>query len=184
MRILAIDTSAEQIGLGYYDGNYHVKIVTTDPKSHNKTLLSEIDAILNEQNVTLADIDYYAVVIGPGSFTGIRIGVATINAFAMANKKPVIEVTAQEQLFDGSDKMVLLDCKHGNYYVGISKGGQVFYDCMKKDEADSYDLPEEFLNGVYPGKLLACAVKKVEKGNISKRARPFYIKRSSAETGE
>ena len=48
---------------------------------HNETMLQEIDNILNEHNLRIEDIGEYGVVIGPGSFTGIRVGVATIKAF-------------------------------------------------------------------------------------------------------
>ena len=184
MRILAIDTSASSIGIGIYDGAYHTKKTTPDPKSHNKTLLAEIDAFCRELGTSVQDMDYYGVIIGPGSFTGIRIGVATVNAFAMATKKEVVEMTSLEVLAGGEDKMVLLDCKHNNYYVGLFRSGSVEYKCMKKEETEKIDLPKSYVEGTYPEEMLKLAVEKIEKGETVKRAKPFYIKSSSAETGE
>ena len=183
MKVFAMDTSAESIGLGYFDGEYHVKVTTPDPKSHNRMLLKETDEFLASFGVTVSDIDYFAVVIGPGSFTGIRIGVATINAFAMATKKPVIEITSLEQLSSGRDA-VLLDCKHGNYYVGVFEEGMATYKCMKEKETEEISLPKVYLKGVCPDRMLRVALKKIAEGATVKRARPFYIKSSSAETGE
>lgn len=184
MRILALDSSASSIGIGFFDGEYHELITTPDPKSHNRTLLSEIDRLLTSRGLTVDDIDHFAVVTGPGSFTGIRIGVATINAFAMATEKPVVEMTSLEVVAGEGDEMVLLDCKHNNYYVGVFKNGTVEYKCMKKEETESVDLPKIYVEGTYPRKMLEVAIKKIEKGETVRRAKPFYIKSSSAETGE
>lgn len=184
MKILAIDTSAPSIGIGIYDGQYHTKIIAPDPKSHNKSLLTEIDAFCKEQNTSVQEMDFYAVVVGPGSFTGIRIGVATVNAFSMALKKPVIEMTSMEVLYDDRDEMILLDCKHNNFYVGVFQNGVPQYKCIKKEEADACVLPKLYVEGTYPEMMLKLAQKKAEKGETVKKAKPFYIKNSSAETGE
>ncbi len=184
MKILAVDTSLEHIGIGYYDGEKYTKIITTSPKSHNRSLLSEIDLFLQECGVVLNDVDCFAVVVGPGSFTGIRIGVATVNAFAFALNKPVIEITSLEVLAGDGDKMVLLDCKHNNYYVGIFTEEGTEYSCMKKEKTDQYALPKVYLSQTDPEKILDVAIKKLNKKDWSDRAKPFYIKSSSAETGE
>lgn len=184
MKILAIDTSASAIGIGIYDGAYHAKITTPDPKSHNKNLLAEIDAFCRELGTSVRDMDYFGVVVGPGSFTGIRIGVATVNAFAMATKKKVVEMTSLEVPAGDGEIMTLLDCKHNNYYVGLFHADSVQYGCMKKEETEAVDLPKIYLEGTYPEKMLRLAVKKIEREETVNRAKPFYIKSSSAETGE
>ena len=185
MRILALDTSSSSIGIGYSDGEKTIERITTpDPKSHNKTILAEIDRLLTEQGITIEDIDYFAVVIGPGSFTGIRIGVATVNALVMATKKPIVEMTSLEVMAQNGDNMVLLDCKHNNYYVGIFQEGKAEYKCMKKEESEAVLLPKTYVEGTYPKRMLSVAEKKISKGETVKRAKPFYIKNSSAETGE
>ena len=185
MRILVLDTSSASMGIGYYDGqDCFEKITTPDPKSHNKMLLKEIDELLTEHGVNVNELDCFGVVTGPGSFTGIRIGVATINAFAMATGKPVVEMTSLEVRREEGDSMVLLDCKHNNYYVGIFQKGNVEYKCMKKEETDAFSLPKVFLEGTFPKKMIDLTIKKMGNGEVVKRARPFYIKSSSAETGE
>lgn len=185
MKILTLDTSSASIGMGYFDGeNVFEKIITPELKSHNRMLLSLIDSFLAEHGATVGDIDVFGVVTGPGSFTGIRVGVATINAFAMATSKPVVEMTSLEVVAGRGDSAVLLDCKHNNYYVGIFKNGNAEYKCMKKEETDQIDIPKVLLEGTFPEKMVLLAKGKAEKNMFSDRAKPFYIKSSSAETGE
>ena len=98
MKYLAIDTAGSAVeilincdgNLTYYREN--------EFKRASECLLTAIDEMLDKLSLTLADFDYYGVVIGPGSFTGIRIGVNTIKTFALVNKKPVIAVTSLDKL--------------------------------------------------------------------------------------
>ena len=66
---------------------------------HNEIMLSKIDEILGNNNLTIADIDEFGAVIGPGSFTGIRVGVATILSFRDALQKPAFGINNLDLLF-------------------------------------------------------------------------------------
>ncbi len=185
MKILALDTSMESLAIGIYiDGKKAIDVSTPDPKSHNKLLLEKIENILEQNALTLNDIDAFGVVIGPGSFTGIRIGVATVNAMAMATKKPIIELTSLEQLADGTRKAVLLDCKHGNFYAGFFGDKEPLYEVVKQTSPLLDDYPVVYLEKVEPEICLEKIAEKFSAGCFSKTAKPFYIKKSSAETGE
>ena len=84
MNILAIDTSTDKITLGLAIGEKKAYYIGEKGcKRHNSALLECVDALLSSNGVTVGDIDVFGVVRGPGSFTGIRIGVATVNALAM-----------------------------------------------------------------------------------------------------
>lgn len=61
-------------------------------RTRNLHLLEDIDALLRASKISLSEIDAFAVAAGPGSFTGIRTGIATVKAFAYATKRPVIAV--------------------------------------------------------------------------------------------
>ena len=61
--------------------------------SHSTNLIEMIDAVLSEAGTQLADVDVFAVAVGPGSFTGLRIGVATMKAFAEVNQRPIVGIS-------------------------------------------------------------------------------------------
>lgn len=68
------------------------------PKTHSKRLLATIDELLRETEVTIFDVDAIAISLGPGSFTGLRIGLATVKGLCMAAEKPLIGVSTLDAL--------------------------------------------------------------------------------------
>ena len=63
---------------------------------HSVMLMSEIDKAMNEVGLAPADCDFFAAVTGPGSFTGIRIGVSAAKGFALGADKPLVSITSFE----------------------------------------------------------------------------------------
>lgn len=91
MIILAVSTSAKYPSAALCsdsDSSRRTIIVQTDEsgKPHSVSLMPLIDSMLEKAGLQLSDIDLFAVDAGPGSFTGVRIGVTTVNAFAYAEK--------------------------------------------------------------------------------------------------
>jgi len=66
--------------------------------SHSNTLLGEIDTVLRRANRTLTEIDFFAVATGPGSFTGLRIGIATIKGLAFTLERPCVAIPTLEAI--------------------------------------------------------------------------------------
>lgn len=66
--------------------------------SHSNTLLAEIDALLSRANIPLLAIELFAVAVGPGSFTGLRIGIATVKALASTLNRPCIGIPTLEAI--------------------------------------------------------------------------------------
>jgi tRNA threonylcarbamoyl adenosine modification protein YeaZ len=96
MRILAIDTSLEACAVGIDQDDLTAAAVIlseTIGRGHAERLFGMITAALLEAHVTLADIERFAVTVGPGSFTGIRVGIAAVRGFALATKKPAIGIS-------------------------------------------------------------------------------------------
>ncbi|MBQ9314007.1 MAG: tRNA (adenosine(37)-N6)-threonylcarbamoyltransferase complex dimerization subunit type 1 TsaB [Clostridia bacterium] len=95
-------------------------------KTHSETLLPLVDELLKFSNISLNDIDAFACCVGPGSFTGIRIGIATMKGFALSLNKPTISVSTLEGLaynvptFDGL-VCSILDAKNNNVYSALYK---------------------------------------------------------------
>ncbi|MFZ5354317.1 MAG: tRNA (adenosine(37)-N6)-threonylcarbamoyltransferase complex dimerization subunit type 1 TsaB [Bacillota bacterium] len=93
MKVLAIDTSgAAATAAVMIDGTLIGEYILNNGKTHSQKLLSIIDRVLEDCGLKPSDIDMYACASGPGSFTGLRIGAATIRGMAHAFDKPVVGV--------------------------------------------------------------------------------------------
>ncbi len=91
MLILAIDTSFEACAVGIAGGSRAAVILSeTIGRGHAERLFGIIAAALAEASLTIADIDRFAVTVGPGSFTGVRVGIAAARGFALATGKPAV----------------------------------------------------------------------------------------------
>ena len=91
--ILAIETATLAGSITLARGEQIVDSFSGDPKiSHSNTLLADLDKLLSQTNTKLAEIDLFAVAAGPGSFTGLRIGIATVKALAATLDRPCAAV--------------------------------------------------------------------------------------------
>jgi tRNA threonylcarbamoyladenosine biosynthesis protein TsaB len=100
--ILALDTSSGRgsVAVVRVDGDHTIVIESAGDatRSHTERLPAELMAVLREAGATLEDVDRLAVVVGPGSFTGLRVGIATIQGLALARTLPVTPVSTFEAL--------------------------------------------------------------------------------------
>lgn len=93
MKILAIETSTMLGGVAIMDeGGLVAEIRLNVKATHSERLMVSIDSALRVANFKLSEIDAYCLSIGPGSFTGLRIGLSTVKGFAFATGKPVVAV--------------------------------------------------------------------------------------------
>ncbi|MEO0348243.1 MAG: tRNA (adenosine(37)-N6)-threonylcarbamoyltransferase complex dimerization subunit type 1 TsaB [Pseudomonadota bacterium] len=90
---LAIDTCNANISVALGVTGKVYSQASTMPMQHSKYCLEYIDNVLKQAKITLDDITHYAVTIGPGSFTGVRIGIAVLKGLALVKPKPVITAT-------------------------------------------------------------------------------------------
>ena len=124
MKILSIDTSSKICGVAILDDTKLLKEVSQDNGlTHSETLMPIIKDTLEELNLSLKDIELIVCDKGPGSFTGIRIGVATTKAFSDSLDIKSIGVSSLEALAYNvkEDGVIcsLIDAKNKNVYVGI-----------------------------------------------------------------
>ena len=120
MKVLSVDTSSKVATVTVLDND---KIIlekeSEDQKTHSEKIVPLIDSLLKEVNLTLNDIDEFCVCIGPGSFTGIRIGVSLIKAMAEALNKKVVPVSSLCGLIDKANEdnvCAIIDALHDNVY--------------------------------------------------------------------
>jgi len=99
MRILALETSAKAASVALVeDGRLLAQNMQHAGLTHSRTILPMIHALLDGVDLTVKDMDKIAVAHGPGSFTGIRIGVATAKGLAFGLDKPLVGVSALEAM--------------------------------------------------------------------------------------
>lgn len=127
MRILAVDTSAVCASVAItQDEKILSECSTNTGLTHSRTLMPMIDSALKNAEIELDSIDYLACSVGPGSFTGIRIGVAAIKGLADATKKKCIPVSTLEALaFNLTGQNVtavsVMDARCNQVYCAIFK---------------------------------------------------------------
>ena len=127
MKILAIDTSTTHSSCSVMEDNNIVGDFSINQSmSHNEILLVMVDEVLKKLNMDIEDIDLFVAVTGPGSFTGIRIGVTVVKALAMALNKPIVAVNTLEALsfgiFSDKKKIPLIDARGERVYYGVYEG--------------------------------------------------------------
>lgn len=127
MKVLAIDTSSIVATAAIIDEQKLVcEYVLNHKKTHSQKLMPIIKEILNASELSVKDIDLFAVAIGPGSFTGLRIGVATAKALAHSANKPIVGVPTLDALAYGIPYFKgiicpILDAKREQVYTAMYK---------------------------------------------------------------
>jgi tRNA threonylcarbamoyladenosine biosynthesis protein TsaB len=97
--ILSIETATLAGAVAVSNGGKIIGSLEGDnSSSHSNTLLREIDTVLRRANRTLTEIDFFAVATGPGSFTGLRIGIATIKGLAFTLDRPCVAIPTLEAI--------------------------------------------------------------------------------------
>ncbi|MBE0601768.1 MAG: tRNA (adenosine(37)-N6)-threonylcarbamoyltransferase complex dimerization subunit type 1 TsaB [Firmicutes bacterium] len=122
MMILAVDTSGPVCGVAIKrDEQIVYEAAAVNKRTHSASLLPMISEALNRCGLTAADVDLFAVVTGPGSFTGVRIGVSTVKGMAHGAGKPCAGVNALQALAAGVSQGELLLCP-----IQDARAGQVY----------------------------------------------------------
>lgn len=101
--------------------------------THSETLMPLLERLLLNNNIKLDDIDLFSADIGPGSFTGVRIGVCAANAMAFVRNKKLIGVSALEALCFGTNERIcaMLDARNDSVYTAVYENGM----CVSEPQA-------------------------------------------------
>lgn len=126
MKILSIDTSSIVCSVSILENeNILYETSTNSSLSHSEKLMPMVKEAFDKLSLDLSDIDMYVSSIGPGSFTGIRIGISTIKAFIDVFNKPYFGISSLEGLSYNTNSQNLvcsiIDAKNNNIYAGIYK---------------------------------------------------------------
>ncbi len=111
MKILALDSSAVVASVALCDGERLLAEYTlNNGNTHSETLLPMIETMLSHFGITADDIELFAASTGPGSFTGVRIGTATLKGLAFAKNTPCVGVSTLEALAENAVALTGLVC--------------------------------------------------------------------------
>jgi tRNA threonylcarbamoyladenosine biosynthesis protein TsaB len=124
MKILGLDTSTMMTTCAVIDDNNLLgEYSLNQDMTHSERLIPMIKEILDNLNMKVKDIDLYGVAIGPGSFTGLRIGVATMKSFAHLFDKPIVGISTLEalayNLAYNEIVVPMIDARRNRVYTGI-----------------------------------------------------------------
>ncbi len=125
MKILAIDSSAKAASVAIVeDGRLLSEFFINVGLTHSQTLMPMVEALLTNTGTNVEDIDVFAVAAGPGSFTGLRIGMSAIKGMALVNETPCCEVSTLHSMaynFLGEKVLVcaVMDARCNQVYNAI-----------------------------------------------------------------
>ncbi|GBE01423.1 tRNA threonylcarbamoyladenosine biosynthesis protein TsaB [bacterium BMS3Bbin06] len=159
MLTLAIDTATPVGGVSIFHREDGIvgEMRLMGGKRHSEKLMKGIDFLLGVSDLRLDDIDFFTVSLGPGSFTGLRVGLSTVKGLAFALKKPVVGISTLEGFaysFPVGEMMIcpVFDARKGEVYTALFKreGGD-----LKRVIGDGTVRIEEFLREVRDNTLFA-----------------------------
>jgi tRNA threonylcarbamoyladenosine biosynthesis protein TsaB len=155
MKILSIDSTANTSTVALLENDKLLGIYTANTKNtHSETLLPMVKHLLSTLNVSIQQIDAYAVSNGPGSFTGVRIGVATVKGLAFGKDKKCVEVSTIEALaenLEGFNGIVcpIMNARRGQVYTGAFLNGNRIIDDTCMMLCDLIPMLEKYNEPIY-----------------------------------
>lgn len=193
MKILAFDSSGMVASVALTEDDILLGEYTTNhKKTHSQTLLPMLDELMKMLSMDVKDVDVLALANGPGSFTGLRIGAATVKGLSLALDKPVVAVPTLLGLaynMWGSDHVIcpLMDARRNQVYTGIyrytdEEGITTVLDQTPLDIADIIDRVNKIGEPVvYLGDGTVPYVEQIkEKTKVDYTFAPAHMNRQSA----
>ena len=201
MNYIAIDTSSKTLTLVVCkDGEIFSYVDTECGTRHSDKIMVELENLIEKTDFDVKNCDFIACVVGAGSFTGIRIGVATVKALCFAFRKPFLSITSFDALaYNEKDKKVLsvIDAGHNGFYVAGYEGDKVVINPSYILREQLEKLSKEYLLlssteiagvlvkkvDVYKGLINAIEQKKSQVEQDLEKLVPLYVRKSQAEEG-
>lgn len=200
--LLALETTDAQASVALYrKGAVYEKIINSD-RRHEETVMPAVADFMQVEQAELNELEGLCVDVGPGSFTGVRIGVCHANAMAYALGIPVISVNALEalaypHLHEGKPVCALIDARNGNGYGALydEEGKELIPPCPCVTEEFLQAVPEEAIRvgSGYPegtdfvpaipraANVAAIGALRLAETPVGTEARPLYLRPSQAE---
>ena len=196
MILLSLDTTAAVATAALFrDGVLLAEREAEAGKKHAETALPMMEQMLEENGVAISQIDCFAVDIGPGSFTGVRIGVSLVNALAFATGRKIVPVDALRTLAQSAGEeqrpiCAMIDARNGNAYAALYQAGrEMIAPCAVETIAFVSGLPEDTIyvgdahaaNASYPRAKEVGLVALQRLDAAQDEVEPIYLRASQAE---
>lgn len=200
MNFLALDTSGNHLTVIACKASELYTVYLPDcTMKHSPAFMSAVEEALKKADLRLEECDFFAAVVGAGSFTGIRIGISAVKGFCSALKKPSLpitsfEVAAYTTLGNQQKTLCLIDAAHGAYYACGFEGGEVCFAPAYLTEEEVLAMQKQGyrLRSVTPLAIegvevvsavdgLAQAVLEKAKKSAFGELNALYVRKSSAE---
>jgi len=191
MLILAADTSLPILSVALVLDDALLGAVALEGRSsRNEKLLPAIDWLLTEAAIERTSIDLFAITRGPGSFTGVRIGLATMQGLALALGKPVCAMSTHEAMAPANGRASIVDdAGRGEFYVSVFENARevIAPHLAKREDVDALDHVIRVAGVMQRDNVaLACArrAREIELRGDGERYRditPIYVRLAEAE---
>lgn len=129
MHVLGLDTSTQAGSLALVEGSqliadYLMNRPAKGGASHSRKILPAVDFLLRQADLELEDIDAFSAALGPGSFTGLRIGLSIMEGFSLATGRPIVgvptlEAMASSMVYARQQVCPVIDAKKGEVYCAL-----------------------------------------------------------------
>lgn len=184
MKILFVDTTTSDLVVALVEDTSVRNFCVQNCGTHHSERLCEcVRSALQSCNLTFSDLDAYACAIGPGSFTGIRIGISTVKGYALAVAKPLISVNCLEAIARsetcGKKGSAVINAGNGYYFADFTSSVApclVSYDDERAVCAGHCESACSCLDGA-----VEVIKEKYLRKNFDDHISPLYIRRSQAE---
>lgn len=148
MNILCLDTSTEVLSIGLKTGTCYEERLIDGNFSHSENLLSEITSLLGRAKLELGDLDLLIATKGPGSFTGLRVGLATLKGIRSASGAKLVSVPTLDVMIEscrhrGCADIAVIDAKKQRFYIRVEKDGETLCGTIDGNPSDVMEI----LNG-------------------------------------
>ena len=172
MKLLVCDTSNSNCSAGVFeDGKEICYELSFETKTHSETFMPLVHSVMERANIKHEDLDGYAVTVGPGSFTGIRIGVAAVKGMALAAGKKCIAVSSTEALARSCENATMTPKSETLIVPAIdARNNRVFAQAAEDDTLRSL-IPED----AYDADALAEKISKIPEVIYGKRRQILVV---------
>ena len=175
---LSITTSSNVCAISIFNEDSIIDtIISKDEKTHSEKLLPLMKTIMDKNNIMFEDLNFIAIDVGPGSFTGIRIGLATVKAISEAHNIPIVPITSLKALSFNMDcaqhtAISLIDARNNQVYCHV-------YDQINNKDLYIADDIEKVLDYAYnyikPGTTFVGDGSVIHKDLIKRKIGPSTI---------